>query len=137
MRYMIIIKATASSEAGALPSEKLIADMASFHEELARAGVLLDGMGLHPSDKGWRIHYAPGSGERTVVDGPFAETKELVAGITLIQVRSPEEALEWTRRFPAPHEEGVEAQIEVRRVYEIEEVSPSASMDRFRDLGLS
>jgi hypothetical protein len=96
MRFMIIVKANKDSEAGVMPPEKLIAEMAAYHEELAKAGTLLDGSGLQPSSKGWRIHYS--GGKQTVVDGPFAETKELIAGYTLIQVKSREEALEWTRR---------------------------------------
>jgi hypothetical protein len=100
MRFMIIVKATPDSEAGAMPEESLIAAMAQYHEELQKAGVLLDASGLQPSSKGWRIEYS--GGKRTVVDGPFAETKELIAGYTLIQVKSREEALEWTRRFPNP-----------------------------------
>ena len=96
MRFLIIVKATKASEAGAMPTEELIAEMATYHEELSKAGVLLDGSGLHPSSKGWRIQYS--GGKRAVTDGPFIETKELIAGYTLIQ----EEALEWTRRFPNP-----------------------------------
>ena len=109
MRFMIIVKASGGSEAGAMPSEALFSSMAAYHEELATAGVLLDASGLQPSSKGWRIHYA--GGKRRVIDGPFAETKGLVAGYTLIQVRSREEAMEWSRRFPAPHEGGVDCEL--------------------------
>ena len=130
-----IIKASDRSEQSAAPAEALIQEMAAFHEELARAGVLLECMGLRPSRDAWRVEFGA-DGRRSIIDGPFAETKELIAGFTLIQVRSPEEALEWSRRFPAPHGPGVASQIELRRVYEIEEVSPSASMDRFRNLAL-
>lgn len=98
MRFMIMVKANAASESGAMPDASLIAAMAAYHEELAKAGVLLDAAGLQPSSKGWRVRYS--GGKRAVVDGPFAETKELIAGYTLIQVRSRDEALEWTRRFP-------------------------------------
>jgi hypothetical protein len=98
MRFMIIVKATKDSEAGVMPEEKLIAEMAKYHEELKKAGALLDASGLQASSKGWRIKYS--GGKRTVVDGPFAETKELIAGYTLIQVKSREEAMQWTRRFP-------------------------------------
>ncbi len=121
MRYMIIVKATPTSEAGAFPPNmaELMAVMGTFHEELARAGVLLDASGLAPSSQGWRIRY--GAQDRHVIDGPFTESKELIAGYTLIQVRSREEALEWTRRFPNPVGEGMRAEIEVRRLYEMED----------------
>ena len=115
MRFMIIIQATAESEQGCMPTAALMTAMARYHEELARAGVLLDASGLQPSAKGWRVGYSA-SGTRTVTDGPFTETKELIAGYTLIQVRSRDEALEWTRRFPNPRGEGLEAEIEVRQL---------------------
>jgi hypothetical protein len=132
MRFMIIVKATRDSEAGAMPEEKLIAAMASYHEELAKAGALLDASGLQPSSKGWRIKYSGNT--RTVLDGPFAETKELVAGYTLIRAKSRAEALEWTRRFPNPAGEGKEAEIEVRQLFELEDFGPSDAIERFRDL---
>ena len=132
MRFMIIVKATALSEAGGQPDEALMAAMGAYHEELAKAGVLLDATGLKPSSKGWRIHYS--GGKRTVIDGPFAETKELIAGYTLIQVRSREEAMEWARRFPAPFGEDAEGEIEVRQLYELEDLEPSPEVDRFRKL---
>src|SRR2546428_6133421 len=100
MRVMVIVKATRNSEAGAMPSEKLLADMGRFNEELAKAGVMLAGEGLHPSSKGKRVVLS--SGKKTVVDGPFAETKELVAGFWLWQVKSIEEAVDWVRRCPDP-----------------------------------
>jgi hypothetical protein len=131
---MIIVKATKDSEAGAMPEEKLVAEMASYHEELAKAGVLIDGSGLHPSSKGWRIEYS--GGKRTFVDGPFAETKELIAGYTLIQVQSREEAIRWTKRFPNPAGEGREAEIEVRQLFELEDFAPSESIERFREIGI-
>jgi hypothetical protein len=132
MRFMVIVKATKESEAGVMPEEKLIAAMATYHEELAKSGVLLDGTGLQPSSKGWRVKY---SGEkRTVVDGPFAETKELIAGYTLIQVKSKEEALEWTRRFPNPAGEGVDTEIEVRQLFELDDFGDREGVDRFRKL---
>ncbi|RZI42345.1 YciI family protein [Herbaspirillum sp. HC18] len=134
MRFMIIVKATPQSEAGVMPDESLFAEMADYHDQLAKAGVLLDGSGLQPSSKGWRIRYS--GGQRKVIDGPFTESKELVAGYTIIQVRSREEALEWTRRFPAPHGEGVEAEIEVRQMYELEDFAPSPMIKRFRDIGI-
>ena len=100
MRYMIIVRATPDSEAGVMPEESLLAAMATYHEALAKAGVLLDASGLQPSSKGWRVEYE--GGQRKVVDGPFAETKELIAGYTMIQVRSREEAMQWALRFPEP-----------------------------------
>jgi hypothetical protein len=132
MRFMIIVKATKDSEAGAMPEEKLIAAMATYHEELAKAGVLLDGSGLQPSSKAWRIQYS--GTKRTVIDGPFAETKELIAGYTMIQVKTREEALEWTRRFPNPAGEGKDAQIEVRQFYELEDFGEREGMERFHKL---
>lgn len=132
MRYMIIVKASADSEAGVMPEAPLLVAMAGYHEELARAGVLLDANGLQPSARGWRIRYR--GGERSVTDGPFAESKEMIAGYTLIQVGSPEEALEWSRRFPNPAGEGRDAEIEVRRVFELEDFAPGAEIERFRAL---
>ena len=122
MRFMIIVKATTDSEAGVMPPGTLLAEMAAYHEQLAQAGVLLDGAGLQASSKGWRIRYTGKKpGERTVHDGPFAESKELIAGYTLIQVRSREEALEWTRRYPNPAIDGAQAEIEVRQLFEAED----------------
>jgi len=131
---MIIVKATKDSEAGVMPEEKLLADMASYHEELQKAGVLLDGSGLQPSKKGWRIKYS--GGKRSVIDGPFTETKELIAGYTLIQVKSREEAMEWTRRFPNPAIGGKDGEIEVRQLFELEDFGPSETVERFRDVGM-
>ena len=117
MRVMVIIKADKDSEAGVLPDEKLLTDMGNYNEELVKAGVMLAGEGLHPSSRGARVRF---SGEkRTVIDGPFAETKELIAGFWLWQVRSLEEAIEWVKRCPNPT--GVEAEIEIRPVFEMEE----------------
>jgi len=130
MRFMIIVKASAATEAGEMPSEALLAEMNDYHQELARAGVLLDGNGLKPTSQGWRIRFDAGG--RRVVDGPFAETKELIAGYTLIQVRSREEALEWTRRFPNPQGPGLEAEIEVRQVFELDDFAPSDTIERMR-----
>jgi hypothetical protein len=135
MRFMIIVKATRDSEAGAMPEENLIAEMAAYHEELAKAGVLLDASGLQPSAKGWRIKYD--GAKRTVVDGPFTETKELIAGYTMIKVKSREEALAWTKRFPNPSIDGKEAEIEVRQFFELEDFGPSEAIDRFRELGVA
>lgn len=135
MRYMIIVRATAMSEAGIMPEDpKLLQDMARYHEELAQAGVLLDGSGLRPSAEGWRIGW--GAGKPVLTDGPFAETKELIAGYTLIQVRSREEAMEWSRRFPRPFPEGVDCEIEVRRLYELEDFGTDPALDRMREMGV-
>jgi hypothetical protein len=114
MKFMVIVKASAASEAGVMPSEKLFADMGNFNEELVKAGVLLAGEGLQPSSKGARIRF--NGNQRTVIDGPFAETKELVAGFWIIEVGSKEEAIEWFKRCPNPHE-GVESEIEIRQIF--------------------
>jgi hypothetical protein len=106
--------------------------MGAFHEELAKAGVLVDGSGLQPSSKGWRIKYSKGA--RSFVDGPFAETKELVAGYTIINVKSREEAIQWTKRFPNPSIDGGEAEIEVRQYFELEDFGDSPAVDRMRKL---
>jgi hypothetical protein len=115
---MVIVKATKNSEAGVMPSEKLLADMGKFNEELVKAGVMLAGEGLHPSSKGARVKFA--GGKRTVTDGPFAETKELVAGFWLWQVKSKQEAIDWVKRCPDPMP-GEEAEIEIRQLYEADD----------------
>jgi len=135
MRFMIIVKATPDTEAGVMAEEELIVEMAAYHEELARAGVLLDGNGLQPSSKGFRVRYR--AGKRAVVDGPFAESKELVAGYTVIQVKSRAEGLEWAKRFPAPFGADADGEIEVRPLYELDELGPARLIDRFRDLSIS
>ena len=135
MRFMIIVKSTPEFEAETLPAapdEALFAAMAAYNEELARAGVLLDAAGLQPSRTGWRMSY--GSMGNRVIDGPFTEAKELIAGYTLIQVRSREDALEWSRRFPNPVGEGREAMIEVRQLFEMDDFAPSPAADRFRKI---
>jgi hypothetical protein len=132
MRFMIVVKATKDAEAGKMPEEKMIAAMATYHEELGKAGVLLDASGLQPSSKGWRVKYS--GGRLVVIDGPFTEAKELIAGYTIIQVKSREEALEWTKRFPNPVGERAEAEIEVRQLFELEDFGPSDAVERFRDL---
>ena len=114
MRFMIIIKADKNTEAGAMPDEKLLTAMGKYNEELVKAGVMLAGEGLHPSSKAKRVRF--GSGPRTVVDGPFAETKELIAGFWIWQVKSMDEAVEWVKRCPNPHNEPGE--IEIRRIFE-------------------
>ena len=118
MRFMVIVKATKNSEAGVMPSEKLLADMGKFNEELVKAGVMLAGEGLHPSSKGARVKFA--GGKRTVIDGPFAETKELIAGYWLWQVKSRQEAIDWVKRCPDPMP-GEEAEIEIRQVFEADD----------------
>jgi hypothetical protein len=136
MRFMIIVKSTDAFEAETTPTpdESVFAAMAAFHEELARAGVLLDVSGLQPSRSGWRIHY--GAEGRRVVDGPFAEAKELIAGYTLIAARSRDEALQWSRRFPNPAGEGREAVIEVRQLHELDDFEPGPALERFRRMNL-
>jgi hypothetical protein len=114
MKFIVIVKASEASEAGVMPSEKLLADMGKFNEELVKAGILLAGEGLHPSSRGARIRF--NGDQRTVIDGPFTETKELVAGFWMIEVGSKEEAIEWFKRCPNPHE-GVESEIEIRQVF--------------------
>ena len=120
MRVMVIIKANETSEAGVLPGEKMLSEMGRFNEELVRAGVMLAGEGLHPSSKGKRVRFS--GTQKTVIDGPFAETKELIAGFWLWQVRSLEEAVEWVKRIPAPNEGdpgfGEVSEIEIRPVFE-------------------
>jgi hypothetical protein len=123
MRFMIIVKATADSEAGKMPSTELMTEMGKFNEQLVNAGVLLAGEGLHPSSKGARIRYDGAS--RTVVDGPFQETKELIAGFWLIQVKSKEEAIEWMKRCPNPFDGPSE--IEIRQVYDMEDFGDAAT----------
>jgi hypothetical protein len=118
MRFMVIVKADKNSEAGVMPDEKLLADMGRYNEELVKAGVLLAGEGLHPSSKGARVRFS--GSKRTVIDGPFAETKELVAGYWLFQVKSKEEAIEWVKRAPNPFP-GTESDIEIRQVFEADD----------------
>jgi hypothetical protein len=130
MRFMVMVKATKDSEAGVMPSEELLGAMGKFNEELVKAGVMLDGNGLQPSSKGARIRFA--GDKRTVIDGPFAETKELVAGYWLIQVKSLAEAVEWMRRCPNPHTEGGE--IEIRQLFELDDFGDSEALDLHRDL---
>jgi hypothetical protein len=117
MRFMIIVKASKNSEAGVMPSEEQLTAMGKFNEELVNAGVMLAGEGLHPTSKGARVRFA--GNKRTVIDGPFAETKDLVAGFWLWQVKSQEEAIEWVKRCPNPHEG--DAEIEIRQVFEAED----------------
>jgi hypothetical protein len=131
---MIIVKGTKKTEAGVMPEEKMIASMTTYHEELARAGVLLDASGLQPTSKGYRIRYS--GGKRTVIDGPFTESKEIIGGYTMIQTKTREEALEWAKRFPNPVGEGEDAEIELRQVFELDDFEPSQALDRFRDIAV-
>jgi len=132
MRFMILVKSNKDYEAGAMPSEDMLTAMADYHEQLAKAGVLLDGNGLHPSSKAFRITWS--GGKRTLHDGPFTETKELIAGYTIIQVKSEGEAREWAKRMPNPQEE--DGEIEIRRLFELEDFGPSDAIERFRDMGV-
>ena len=134
MRFMLVVKANKDSEAGVLPDEQLVATMSKYHEDLVKSGVLLDASGLQPSSRGWRVKYA--GAKRAVIDGPFAEAKELIAGYTIIQVKSREEAMEWARRFPNPAVDGKEGEIEVRQFFELEDFGPSDAVERFREMGV-
>jgi hypothetical protein len=134
MRFMIIVKASEATEAGVMPTEEQLAAMGAYHRELADAGVLLDGSGLKPSSRGWRVRYS--GEERTITDGPFSETKELIAGYTLIQVKSREEAMEWVRRFPNPAARGTEAEIEVRQLFELEDFVQGPAIEGMREMGM-
>ena len=138
MRFMVIVKATKESEAGVMPSEEGLAAMAKFNEEMVKAGVMLDGNGLQASSKGARIRFHGGklgdtTNKRTVIDGPFAETKELVAGYWIIQVKSKAEAIEWMKRCPNPHNE--ESEIEIRQLFELEDFGESDAVEHHRRLG--
>jgi hypothetical protein len=130
MRFMVMVKATRDSEAGKMPSEKLLAAMAKFNEELVLAGVMLDGNGLQPSSKGARVRFS--GDKRMVIDGPFAETKELVAGYWILQCKSLAEAIEWIRRCPNPHNE--DGEIEIRQMFELEDFGDSPAVDHHRRL---
>jgi hypothetical protein len=131
MRVMVIVKATKNSEAGILPPEKLLADMGRYNEELVKAGIMLAGEGIHPSSKGKRVRLGGGA-KRTVIDGPFSETKELVAGFWLWQVKSIEEAVEWVKRYPDPMP-GEETEIEIRPVFSPEDFAPSDPTGEHRE----
>src|SRR5262247_3123962 len=126
MRFMVIVKASNESEAGVLPSKEILTKMGKFNEELVKAGVMLAGEGLQPSSKGARVKFS--GGKRTVIDGPFAETKELIAGFWIFQVKSKEEAIEWVKRCPDPFPGG-EAEIEIRQVFEAEDFGPALTSE--------
>jgi hypothetical protein len=130
MRFIVLVKATRDSEKGVMPPEQMFAEMAAYHEDLAKAGMLRDASGLKSSSTGWRIKYS--GGKRTVIDGPFAETKELVAGFTIIEAKSRQEALEWTKRFPNPALG--DGEIEVREFYELDDFGDNPALNRFRKL---
>ena len=132
MKFMMIVKASKESEAGIMPGEDLLSAMGKYNEELMKAGVLLDLAGLQPSSKGARIKFS--GSKRSIIDGPFAETKELIAGYWIIQVKSRDEAMEWAKRAPAPHE-GQECEIEIRQFFEMDDFGPSEAVDRERELG--
>ena len=131
MRFMVIVKATKNSEAGMLPSEELLTAMGKFNEELVKAGVMLAGEGLHPSRNGKRVKFS--DGRKTVVDGPFAETKELIAGYWIIQVKNKAEAIEWMKRCPNPYNE--DGEIEIRQFFELEDFGESPAVEHHRKLG--
>ncbi len=128
MRFMMIVKANQDSEAGKMPSEKDLADMAKYNEELVKAGVMLAGGGLHPTSKGWKVKF-DGATKRSVVDGPFAEAKECVAGYWVIQTKSREEAIEWSKRIPFQ-----EGEVEVRQLFELEDFAPGPAIEQHKKL---
>ena len=130
MRFIVMVKASKDSEAGKMPSEELLGAMAKFNEELVKAGVMLDGNGLHPSSKGARVRFA--GNKRSIVDGPFAETKELVAGYWIIQAKNLAEAVEWMKRCPNPHYD--DGEIEIRQLFELEDFGESPAVDHHREL---
>ena len=130
MRFMVMVKATKDSEAGVMPSEELLAAMAKFNEEMVKAGVMLDGNGLQASSKGARVRFS--GDKRTVIDGPFAETKELVAGYWILQVKSKAEAIEWIKRCPNPHYE--DSEIEIRQMFELDDFGDSEAVEHHRRL---
>jgi hypothetical protein len=132
MRFMMIVKGNKDSEAGKMPSEELLAAMGKYNEELMKAGVLLDLSGLQPTSKGARIKFS--KGKRTVIDGPFTESKELIAGYWIIQVKSKEEAIEWAKRVPCPHGEDQEGEIEIRQFFELDDFAPSKAVGQAREL---
>ena len=129
MRFMVIVKATKQSEAGVMPTEKALGEMAKFNEELAKSGIMLDGAGLHPSSKAARVTFK--AGKRTVVDGPFTESKELISGYWLIQAKSLAEAIEWAKRAPMDTD-GTDAELEIRQLFELEDFAPGDAIEHHR-----
>ena len=134
MRFLIIRKADTSTEAGVAPTEELIAAMGRYNEEMVKAGVMLSGDGLQPTSKGARVKFS--GGKPRVIDGPFTEAKELVAGISILQVDSKEEAIEWVKRWPQI-DGGGEVEIEIRQLYELEDFGSSEAIDRMREVGFA
>ena len=132
MRFMMIVKASKDSEAGKMPTEELLAAMGTYNEQLMKAGVLVDLAGLQPTSKGARVKFS--NGKPTVIDGPFAETKELIGGYWIIQAKSREEAIEWAKQAPAPHGTGQEGEIEIRQFFELEDFAPSETIEREREM---
>jgi hypothetical protein len=130
MRFMVIVKATKDSEAGVMPSEEMLAAMAKYNEELVKAGVLLDGAGLQPTSKGARIRFS--GDKRSVIDGPFTEAKELIAGYWIFQTKSKEEAIEWAERCPNPY--GADGEIEIRQLFELDDFGESPAVEQHRKL---
>jgi len=130
MRFMVLVKANKDSEAGIMPSEEMLGAMAAFNEEMVKAGIMRDGNGLQPSAKGARIRFD--RDKRTLIDGPFTETKELIAGYWIIEVKSKEEAIEWMMRVPNPHNDGGE--IEIRQMFELEDFGESPAIEHHREL---
>jgi len=133
VRFMMIVKANKDSEAGKLPSEELLAAMARYNEELMKAGVLVDLSGLQSSAKGARVRFS--GGKTFVIDGPFAETRELIAGYWVINVKSRQEAIEWARKVPPPHGPDQECEIEIRQFFELEDFASSEAVDHHREVG--
>ena len=131
MRFMVIVKANKDSEAGKMPSEEMLGAMAKFNEEMVKAGIMLDGAGLKPSSQGARIRFS--GAKRTVIDGPFAETKELIAGYWIIQVKNMAEAIEWMKRCPNPHPDDCE--IEIRQFFEMEDFGDSPAVEHHKTVG--
>ena len=131
MRFMVIVKASKESEAGRMPSEEMLGKMAKFNEEMVKAGIMLDAAGLQASSKGARIRFT--GDKRSVIDGPFAETKELIAGYWIIQVKNKAEAIEWMKRCPKPHDGDCE--IEIRQFFELEDFGESAAVDHHKAVG--
>lgn len=132
MRFMMIVKASKDSEAGVMPGEELLAAMAQYNEQLVNAGVLVDMSGLQSSAKGFRVRFS--AGKTSIIDGPFAETRELIAGYWVINVKSRQEAVDWARKIPAPHP-GEECEVEVRQFFEMEDFAPSEAVEHHKEVG--
>jgi hypothetical protein len=133
MKFMMLVKANQESEAGKMPSEELISAMGAYNEELIKAGALVDLAGLQPTSKGFRVRFS--GGKQSVVDGPFAESKELIAGFWIIDVKSKEEAIEWAKKTPALHGPGNDSELEVRQFFELEDFEPGEAVEKHRALG--